>query len=351
MVFWAENSGKSSDRGTGTQSTFSSKTMTDCQSPAVTLLPLAGTNEKKQPYLVALWFLYQIRQAEDEVTALFPAQAGVGDGLAVDAAAHLLGAILQVGFHHEAFDQGGDLRVEGAAVHDVLADADLLQVFLAGVVVVGVHNDGGVVQAGLPIELQQVPEVLIMIIGMGAAEAVHIAPEDGVGEGIASGADFPVPVDEFLGALGRGDGVHHHGDITGGGVLHAHGDIQAAGHQAVLLVFHGAGADSHIAQQVRKIAVVCGIEHLFRTGEAGFPDDPHMELADGDDAGQEILLLFRIRLVEHALVAHALGAGLVGIDPGNDEKLFADLTVHFRQAGHVFQHRVFPVGGTGADDQ
>ena len=40
--------GENSDRGTGTQSTFSSKTMTDCQSPAVTLLPLAGLDDNSQ---------------------------------------------------------------------------------------------------------------------------------------------------------------------------------------------------------------------------------------------------------------------------------------------------------------
>ena len=236
-------------------------------------------------------------------------------------------------------------------MHDVLADADLLQVFLAGVVVVGIHNDGRVFQVGLSVELQQVPEVLIMVIGMGTAEAVHIAPQDGVGQGIAGGFDFPVPIDEFLGALGSGNGVHHHGDITGGGVLHAHGDTQAAGHQAVLLVFHGAGAHGHITQQVGKIAVVGGIEHFLRTGEAGFPDDPHMELADGNDAGQHILFLFRIRLVEHALIAYALGAGLIGVNPGNNEELFADLMVHFREAGHIFQDSVFPVRRAGADEE
>ena len=58
-----------------------------------------------------------------------------------------------------------------------------------------------------------------------------------------------------------------------------------------------------------------------------------------------------MRLVEHALVAYTLGAGLVGIHPGHDEQLLIDLMVHFREAGHVFQHSVFPVRGAGADDQ
>ena len=76
-----------------------------------------------------------------------------------------------------------------------------------------------------------------------------------------------------------------------------------------------------------------------------------MQLADSDDAGQHILFLFGIRLVQHAFVPYTLGAGLVGIDPGNDQEFFLYLLIQFRQAVHVFQHGVFPVRGAGPDDQ
>ena len=76
-----------------------------------------------------------------------------------------------------------------------------------------------------------------------------------------------------------------------------------------------------------------------------------MQFADGDDARQQVLPLVRVGLVQHALVAHALGAGFVGVHPGYDHQTVPDLLFNLRKPVHVVQHGVLPVSGAGADDQ
>ena len=216
---------------------------------------------------------------------------------------------------------------------------------------VGVHDHGGVLKPALLVKLQQLPQVFIVVVGMGAPEVVHEAPQYGMGQGIAGGMDLPASIDEFLGALGGGDGVHHYSDVSGAGVLHARRHAQAAGYQAMLLVLHRPRAHSHVAQEIRQIAVIGRVQHLVRAAEARLPEDAGMQLADGDDARQQVLALFRVGLVQHALVAHALGAGLVGVHPGYDHQTVPDLLFHLRKPVHVVQHGVLPVSGAGPDDQ
>ena len=80
--------------------------------------------------------LQQVGHVVDELFGLFPAQAGVGDGLSIDALANLLAAVLQIAFDHDALDHGFQLSIVPAAVKHLPGDADLLQILLAGVVVV-----------------------------------------------------------------------------------------------------------------------------------------------------------------------------------------------------------------------
>ena len=93
------------------------------------------------------------------------------------------------------------------------------------------------------------------------------------------------------------------------------------------------------------------VEHLVGGGEPGLLGHADVELADGDDALVEVGLLLRIRLVHHALVAVAGGAGLVGVDPGDQNQLVRHRFLQFGQPLAVFQHRVLPVGRAWTDNQ
>ena len=98
--------------------------------------------KRNRPRLV----LQLLRNVENQAIGLFPAQAGVGDGLAVNALPYLLAAVLDVAFHHEPLYHPGDVLGVPHAGKDVLADANLLQGLLVGVGVVGVHNQPHVFQ-------------------------------------------------------------------------------------------------------------------------------------------------------------------------------------------------------------
>ena len=190
-----------------------------------------------------------------------------------------------------------------------------------------------------------------MVVRVGLPVLVHIAPQDGVGVGVSLGVDLPVPVDEGVAALGRGDGVHHDGEIPGGGVFHADGDLDAAGREAVLLVLHRARADGNVGQHVVEVLVILGVEHLVRAGEARLPEDAHVQLPDGDEALEHIRPCVRVGLVEHALVPLAGGAGLVRVAAGHDEDALGDLLLRLPQAAHIVEDAVLPVGGAGPDDE
>ena len=97
--------------------------------------------------------LQQIGQLQHELFALFPAEAGVGDALAVGALADLLVAVLDVALDHHALDERVDVIRVALGVQDLLRDADLLQILLAGVGVVAVDDAGGVLDALFRVQL------------------------------------------------------------------------------------------------------------------------------------------------------------------------------------------------------
>ena len=76
-----------------------------------------------------------------------------------------------------------------------------------------------------------------------------------------------------------------------------------------------------------------------------------MQRAYGDDALEHIGLALGIGLMEHALVARAGRAGLVGIYPGDDVDLVGYLVLHLAQAGDIVDNAVLLIGGAGADDE
>ena len=180
---------------------------------------------------------------------------------------------------------------------------------------------------------------------------VDITSQDRVSQLVARSLHLPPPVEEGMLPLGGLDGVEHHGQIAAGGVFHAHGHVDARGRQPVLLIFHTPGAHRHIGQKVAQIPVIRRIQHLVGGGKPRFRQHPGVEPPDGDDALEEVVFPLRVGLVQEALVALAGGAGLVGVDPGNQDQLFPHLLLQARQPGAVFQHRILPVGGAGADDE
>lgn len=67
----------------------------------------------------------------NELFGLFPAKAGVGDGLAVSAFFHLLAAVNDIALDHKAFYDLSDIVVVAAAVENFVAYPDLLHKLLA----------------------------------------------------------------------------------------------------------------------------------------------------------------------------------------------------------------------------
>ena len=82
------------------------------------------------------------------------------------------------------------------AMEDFLGDTPLLDVALARIGVVAIHNYSGVLEIACGIQVRQAPEVFVMIIGMTCAVAVNIAAQDGVGVRIAAALHIPVAVHE-----------------------------------------------------------------------------------------------------------------------------------------------------------
>lgn len=60
----------------------------------------------------------------------FPAQAGVCNRFAVNAVMHALSTVLDIAFNHQALDDSVNISVQLTGMHDILRNADLLQIFL-----------------------------------------------------------------------------------------------------------------------------------------------------------------------------------------------------------------------------
>ena len=66
------------------------------------------------------------------------------------------------------------------AVHDVFGNADLFQIFFAGIGVVGVDDDGRVRQLPFGVRFQQVVQVFVMVVRQAVSEVVDVAAQDGM---------------------------------------------------------------------------------------------------------------------------------------------------------------------------
>ena len=75
-----------------------------------------------------------------------------------------------------------------------------------------------------------------------------------------------------------------------------------------------------------------------------------MHFPHGDQAVEKIRFSFRIRLVYDTFIAFSGGAGLIGIDPGNEDQTVCYFFLEACQAGYVVTDRVLVVCRAGADD-
>ena len=97
--------------------------------------------------------------------------------------------------------------------------------------------------------------------------------------------------------------------------------------------------------------MVLRIEHLIGTGQTGLFNGTCVQLTNGDQTLQHILFLFRIRLVYHTLIALTRGAGLVGVDTGNENQLICHLFLHLRQTRGIVQNGILTVCRARTDDE
>ena len=189
-----------------------------------------------------------------------------------------------------------------------------------------------------------------MVVRDSCAVFINAAAQNSVGERVAGSGDVAPAIDEVVRALGGFDGVHHDGKIAGGGVFHAGGDIHGTCSQTVLLVFDRARADGFVGQKVIQIAAVFRVQHFVCACEAGLFNGAHVHFADGDDAAEQVRGFIGVRLVQHALVALARGAGLIGVDAWNENEAVFHLLVHTGKAAGVFADAFFVIRRAGADD-
>ena len=131
------------------------------------------------------------------------------------------------------------------------------------------------------------------------------------------------------------NGVQHNGQVAAGRIFHTCGNVKAADHNAVLLVFNGSGADGHIGENVRYIAPVFRIKHFICGGEIGFLNGMDQHFSHGDQTCKKICSLFRIGLVNDALVTVAGGSRFVGVDPGDQDQLVPYFFIDLGKAGNI----------------
>ena len=290
-------------------------------------------------------------EVEDHSFGLCPTEAGVGDGLAVNAAADRLCAVLDVALYHEALDHALYLMVIASALDDLAYDAGLCERVLAGVCMVGIDDDAGVCKLALIVSVNEVDQVLVVVVRHGLTVFIHIAAQDGMRVGIALRMRLPAAVDEGVLVLCGGDGVEHYREVAARRVLHSDRSLETARGQTVLLILYRTRADSDVCEHIVEVLMCLGIEHLIRAGKAGLAERSHVQLADGDDTLEQVGLCARVGLMKNSLVAVAGRTGLVGVDTGDDVDTVDDLVLKPAQTRDVVDNAVLVVCRAGSDDK
>ena len=119
----------------------------------------------------------------------------------------------------------------------------------------------------------------------------------------------------------------------------------------MLLVLNGARTHRDVGEKVNEVLVVGGIEHLVRGEHARLLHHAQMHVADGLHAAEHVVGSLGVGVVEQALVAHALGARLVGVDARDHDETVLDLLGELGQTAGVVEHGILAVGRARADDE
>ena len=77
----------------------------------------------------------------------------------------LLGTIDQVALDHQTFDQTTQFVALTAGVQNVLGDTGLFEVFFCGICMVGIDDNSRVLEARLGVQLGQLAQILVVVVG------------------------------------------------------------------------------------------------------------------------------------------------------------------------------------------
>ena len=118
----------------------------------------------------------------------------------------------------------------------------------------------------------------------------------------------------------------------------------------MVLILHGTGTDGHIGEDIGQITIILGVEHLIGGSETGLSHGTDVHLSHRHQSCKKVRLLLGIRLMDDPLVALTGGAGLVGVDSGDQDQLVLHLLADLGQTIHIITDRILIVCGAGADD-
>ena len=126
-------------------------------------------------YFVALKLICNI---VNQAFGLFPAQTRIRDRPTINALANLLCSVFDIAFDHETLYQRSNFFAVAAAVQYFVADADLFQIFLAGIGMVCIYDHSRILVILLLIQFVQCDQIFIVIVGNGSAQRVYCTAEN-----------------------------------------------------------------------------------------------------------------------------------------------------------------------------
>ena len=128
-----------------------------------------------------------------------------------------------------------------------------------------VHDGRRIFQIPLLIHLEKSNKVFIVIVRNACSVLVHTAAQDRMCIWISVCCHIISSVNEIVPCLCCHNRVQHHRKVTARRVFHTDRNIHSTRCQSVLLVFHGAGANCFIRENIVQVASVFRIEHLIGT--------------------------------------------------------------------------------------
>ena len=156
-------------------------------------------------------------------------------------------------------------------------------------------------------------------------------------------------VNEIVPCLCCHNRVQHHRKVTARRVFHTDRNIHSTRCQSVLLVFHGAGANCFIRENIVQVASVFRIEHLIGTCKTIVLNNTEMHLADCDDPSIKIRRFIRDRLMEHSFIPLPCCTRFICVNTRNDHQFIFHLLIHSRKATYILTHCIFIVRRTRTD--